>query len=49
MRTVDASDPSSVASLISNVENEFGRIDVLHYNAASMRKATILEQPRDTF
>jgi NADP-dependent 3-hydroxy acid dehydrogenase YdfG len=22
---------------------------VLHYNAASMRKATILEQPRDTF
>jgi hypothetical protein len=38
-----------VASLISNVENEFGRIDVLHYNAASMRKATILEQPRDTF
>ena len=49
VRTVDASDPSSVASLISNVENEFGPIDVLHYNAASMRKATILEQPRDTF
>lgn len=48
-RTVDASDPASVVSLIAEVEKEFGAIDVLHYNAASMRKATIAEQPRDSF
>ena len=48
-RTVDASNPESVAALISQVETEFGAIDVLHYNAASMRKATVDEQPRDTF
>jgi NADP-dependent 3-hydroxy acid dehydrogenase YdfG len=49
VRTVDAGDPLSVASLITNVEKQFGSIDILHYNAASMRKATIEEQPRDTF
>jgi short-subunit dehydrogenase len=48
-RTVDAGDPSSVASLITDVEKQFGSIDVLHYNAASIRKATIEEQPRGTF
>jgi short-subunit dehydrogenase len=48
-RTVDTSDPSSVASLVAEVENLYGPIDVLHYNAASMRKATLAEQPRDTF
>jgi NAD(P)-dependent dehydrogenase (short-subunit alcohol dehydrogenase family) len=26
-----------------------GAIDVLHYNAASMRKATVLDQPLETF
>ncbi len=49
VRTVDAGDPSSIASLIADVEKEFGSIDVLHYNAAAMRKATLLEQPQDTF
>lgn len=49
MRTVDAGVPSSVAALITDVEKQFGSIDVLHYNAASMRKATNEEQPRDTF
>jgi NADP-dependent 3-hydroxy acid dehydrogenase YdfG len=49
VRTVDASDPSSVASLIGEVERGVGSIDVLHYNAASMRQATLAEQPRDTF
>jgi len=47
-RTVDAGDPSSVAALIANVE-KLGSIDVLHYNAAAIRKATLEEQPRDTF
>ena len=49
VRTVDAGDPSSVASLITDVEKQFNSVDVLHYNAASKRKATIEEQPRDTF
>lgn len=47
-RTVDAGDPSSVAALITDVE-KLGSIEVLHYNAASMRKATLDKQPRDTF
>jgi NAD(P)-dependent dehydrogenase (short-subunit alcohol dehydrogenase family) len=49
VRAVDAGDPSSVASLVTDVEKQFGAIDVLHYNAAAMRKATLTEQPRETF
>lgn len=48
-RTVDTSDPVSVAALVADVEKQFGQIDVLHYNAASMRKATLGEQPSETF
>jgi NAD(P)-dependent dehydrogenase (short-subunit alcohol dehydrogenase family) len=48
-RTVDASDPSSIVSLIAAVEKQFGAIDVVHFNAAALRKATIGEQQRDTF
>jgi NAD(P)-dependent dehydrogenase (short-subunit alcohol dehydrogenase family) len=48
-RSVDSSDAESVASLVADVEKQVGPIDVLHYNAASMRKATITEQPRDSF
>jgi NAD(P)-dependent dehydrogenase (short-subunit alcohol dehydrogenase family) len=49
VRTVDASDTASVAALVGDVERQLGGIDVLHYNAASLRKATLIEQPRDTF
>lgn len=48
-RTVDTSDPASVAALVAAVEGDFGDIDVVHYNAAAMRKATLVDQPRDTF
>lgn len=48
-RTVDTSDPASVAKLVSDVEKMAGAIDVIHYNAASMRKAAIGEQPAPTF
>ena len=48
-RVVDVGDPASVAALVSEVEGAFGSIDVLHFNAAAMRKATLDEQPRDTF
>jgi NAD(P)-dependent dehydrogenase (short-subunit alcohol dehydrogenase family) len=49
VRAVDAANPSSVASLVADVEKQFGAIDVLHYNAAFIRKATLTEQPRETF
>jgi short-subunit dehydrogenase len=49
VQTVDSGDPESVAKLIAEVEKQQGQIDVMHYNAASMRKATIAEQPRDSF
>ena len=49
VRRVEAGDPKSVAELIAEVQNQHGSIDVLHYNAASLRKATLSEQPRDSF
>lgn len=49
VRTVDAADPESVAALIASVEQDFGSIDVLHYNVASLRSANISEQAQDTF
>ena len=48
-RTVDSGDPESVAKLVAEVEKQYGSIDVLHYNAASVRQAALTEQPRDTF
>ncbi len=39
-RKVDASDPASVADLLNEIEDTFGAIDVLHYNAANLRQAT---------
>lgn len=48
-RTVDAADPSSIAALVSETERAFGTVDVLHYNAAAMRKANIGDQPAATF
>jgi len=48
-QTVDTVDPASVASLIGEVEKQYSFVDVLHYNAASMRRATLAEQPRDSF
>jgi NAD(P)-dependent dehydrogenase (short-subunit alcohol dehydrogenase family) len=49
VRKVDSSDPQSVAELVAEVQDQHGSIDVLHYNAASRRKATLSEQPRDSF
>jgi NADP-dependent 3-hydroxy acid dehydrogenase YdfG len=48
-RTVEAGDPNSVQTLISSTEKEFGSIDVLHFNAASMRQATVQNQPAESF
>jgi NAD(P)-dependent dehydrogenase (short-subunit alcohol dehydrogenase family) len=49
VRAVDAAEPSSIAALVGQVESEFAGLDVLHFNAASMRKATLADQPRETF
>lgn len=44
-KTVDASNPASVAALVASADEEHGSIDVLHYNAAALRQATISSQP----
>src|SRR5215470_20269570 len=49
VRKADSRDPESVAGLIAEVQRHHGSIDVLHYNAAATRKATLSEQPRDSF
>jgi len=45
IRTVDAADPESIAALINEVQREFGPIDVLHYNAASIRRQQLGTAP----
>ncbi|MBV8049474.1 MAG: SDR family oxidoreductase, partial [Paludibacterium sp.] len=49
VRAVDAGNLPSVEALIRATEDEFGAVDVLHYNAASMRSASIENQASDTF
>lgn len=48
-RLVDASSPASITALVNEVKKTFGSIDVLHYNAANLRQATVESQPIDTF
>lgn len=47
-RSVEASEPAKVAALVAAVEQQYGAIDVLHYNAANLRQATLSAQPQDT-
>lgn len=49
IRAVDAADPEAVAGLVREVEESFGGIDVLHYNAGVIREATVNDQPLETF
>lgn len=46
---VDASDPSDVVRLVDAVQQRHGGLDVLHYNAATLRQATVESQPLATF
>ena len=46
---LDAGDVAAVGGLIADVERRLGQIDVLHYNAASLRQATVADQPASTF
>jgi NADP-dependent 3-hydroxy acid dehydrogenase YdfG len=45
---VDASNPDNVAALIEDVHARHGALDVLHYNAANIRQATLTDQPRES-
>jgi NADP-dependent 3-hydroxy acid dehydrogenase YdfG len=46
---VDAANEQSIRSRISTVIEKYGAIDVIHYNAASLRHASITEQAADSF
>ncbi|MCH5050788.1 SDR family NAD(P)-dependent oxidoreductase [Pectobacterium aquaticum] len=46
---VDASDPLSIQQLLTTMFQQYGSIDVLHYNAASLRQSNIADQPANTF
>jgi short-subunit dehydrogenase len=49
VKAVDAGDLASVSALIRETEAQFGAIDVMHVNAASMHSATIETQAPETF
>jgi len=49
VRTVDVACSTSVAALVDEVEKSFGPIEVLHYNAAAIRQATVESQSIETF
>lgn len=48
-KMADAGNLASVLQLVRDTEAEFGAIDVLHFNSASMHSASIEEQPIETF
>jgi short-subunit dehydrogenase len=48
-RAVDAGDLAGVAALVREVGAKFGAVDVLHFNSASMRGATLEQQDPSTF
>jgi short-subunit dehydrogenase len=49
VKAVDAGDLASVSALIRETEAQFGPVDVMHFNAASMHSATIETQVPETF
>ena len=49
VEVVDSGDLGSITKLIRSTEAKFGAIDVLHFNAASMRNAAIESQAPETF
>lgn len=46
---LDVARPEAIAVLISRLIETHGAIDVMHYNAASLRQATIETQPTQSF
>jgi short-subunit dehydrogenase len=47
--TLDVSDPNAIKALIAGLTGKYGTIEVMHYNAASLRQATIANQPAESF
>ncbi len=47
--TVDTSNGGNVEALIADVKRRNGSVEVVHYNAASMRQAKLGDQPTETF
>ncbi|MDH4847995.1 SDR family NAD(P)-dependent oxidoreductase [Pseudomonas sp. BN605] len=48
-QTVDATDPASIQNLFKQVAASHGRLDVVHYNAATLRASNVQDQPANTF
>jgi short-subunit dehydrogenase len=46
---LDTSSGNDVEALIENVKRRNGSVDVIHYNAASMRQSKVADQPTETF
>ena len=47
-QSCDAGDLDSVAAVIKETEEQFGTVDVMHYNSASLRASTIEDSgPQD--
>ena len=46
--SADVSDETAIKSAISDIKNTFGRIDIVHYNAAAMRMVNVLEETAET-
>lgn len=49
IRQVDAANPVALAHLVSEVEDSFSGIDVLHYNAGVIRNSKVQDQPQASF
>jgi short-subunit dehydrogenase len=49
IKAADAGDLESVAAVIKETEEQFGTVDVLHYNSASLRASKIEDQDPRTF
>lgn len=45
---LDASDPIAIQHCIDKIIMQYGSVDVIHYNAASMREQSLDKQPLDT-
>ncbi|MBV9842990.1 MAG: SDR family NAD(P)-dependent oxidoreductase [Sphingomonadaceae bacterium] len=46
-QSADAADPAALQRLVDGVRDRFGAIDLLVYNAATIRWASLLEQPAE--
>lgn len=48
-QTVDAGDTASIQNLFKQVAASYGQLDVVHYNAATLRASSVQDQAAETF